>query len=259
MTLLRTFVSLNVAVSEALDRVLPPALRRDGNVDFRAQALPSVLKPGALIYDLGGGSRPCISAEEKQRHDQRVVGLDISAEELAAAPAGVYDTAIAADLCSFVGPGDGDVAICQATLEHVPDTAGAIRAIASCMAPGGRSALFAPCRNAVFARLNLALPEDFKRRMLFAVFPHKAEGHDGFKAYYNRCTPREIEQLAAANGLVVEQRRLFWVSSYFKAFVPAFLLWRAWQGVSWLVMRDQAAEAFWYILRKPLREEAVAA
>jgi 2-polyprenyl-6-hydroxyphenyl methylase/3-demethylubiquinone-9 3-methyltransferase len=244
-------VSLNVAMSDALDRMLPQALRLDGNVDFRANALPSVLTPGALIYDLGGGSRPCITAEEKQRQGQRVVGLDISAEELAAAPVGVYDTAIAADLCSFVGPGDGDVAICQATLEHVPDTAGAIRAIASCLSPGGRAALFAPCRNAVFARLNLILPEDFKRRMLFAVFPHKAEGHDGFKAYYNRGTPREIEQLAAANGLVVEQRRLFWVSSYFKAFVPVFVLWRAWQGLTWLVMRDQAAEAFWYILRKP--------
>ena len=32
--------------------------------------------------------------------------------------------------------------------------------------------------------------------------PDKAHGHDGFPAYYDRCTPREIEALARDNGLM---------------------------------------------------------
>jgi 2-polyprenyl-6-hydroxyphenyl methylase/3-demethylubiquinone-9 3-methyltransferase len=250
MSFMNTFFEVNINISNSIERLLPSHTRVDGNSDFHAFAMPDVLGFGGLVYDLGGGSRPCMTADDKKRNGQRLVGLDISAEELAAAPPGVYDKIVTADLCSFLGPEDGDVVICQATLEHVPDTVGAIRAISSCLRPGGRAAIFAPCRNAVFARLNLLIPQDLKKKLLFFVFPEKSEGHDGFKAYYDHCTPGDIERIAAENGLIVERRRIFWVSSYFKAFLPAYLLWRIWQGLAWLFIRDQAAEAFWYILRK---------
>ena len=249
--MLRAVVRFNVALSSWIEGTLPLGLRTDGNRDFQRNVLPLALVPGATVYDVGGGSRPFVTIGEKRRLSLTVVGLDISAEELAAAPEGVFDRAIAADLCTFTGQGDADFVVCQATLEHVHDTSGAVSAIASCLKPGGRALLFAPCRNAVFARINLALPEGMKKRILFALFPHKAEGHDGFKAYYDRCTPRELERLASSNGLIVVQRRLFWTSSYFKAFAPVFVLWRLAQGVLWLAIRAQAAETFWYVLEKP--------
>lgn len=249
--MLSQFVGLNRRLSAAIDSLLPETLRRDGNGTFLREVLPHAVRPNDLVYDLGGGSRPYLSTERKSALGARVVGLDIDAAELAAAPAGAYDRVIAHDLCTFQGAGDADVIICQATLEHVPDTAGAMRAMASTVRPGGRIYIFAPCRNALFARLNRVLPEDLKRRLLFALFPHKGEGHDGFKAYYDRCTPSQIEALARANGLHVEQRRLFWMSSYFTVLVPAFLAWRLMQLLSYLVMREDAAETFIYVLRKP--------
>ena len=110
--------------------------------------------------------------------------------------------------------------------------------------------IFAPSRNAVFARLNLALPEGLKRRMLFACFPHTSDGHDGFKAYYDHCTPRQIETLATVNGLEVEERHLFWRSYYFAVFTPAFLAWRLWQLLAYIALRENAAETFAYVLRR---------
>lgn len=248
---INAFVRANVAVSKAIDGLLPAALNRDGNRAFLQTYAPRALRRGGTVYDVGGGSQPFVSLEKKRELGLEVVGLDISAEELDQAPPGVYDRKIAADLCTFVGNADADVVMCQATLEHVPDGAGAIRAIASILRPGGRAFVFAPSRNAMFARLNLALPQKLKERLLFTLFPAKATGHDGFPAYYDRCTPGEIEALARENGLVVEDRALFWVSSYFMVFVPAYLLWRALQGVSYLIRRDDAAETFIYILRKP--------
>ena len=247
----RTLIDTNVGLSRLLDTALPARLREDGNKTFVREFLPRAVNPGDTVYDLGGGSRPFVTLADKQRLELTVVGLDIDADELAAAPAGIYDRQIAADLCTFDGPGDADVVVCQATLEHVPDTAGAIRALASTIKPGGRIFIFAPSRNALFARLNRALPEGVKRRALYALFPDKAEGHDGFKGYYDRCTPREIEQLAAANGLVVDERRLFWISSYFMVFTPAFAAWRAWQGIAYALLGKNAAETFIYVLRKP--------
>lgn len=251
MGLARAFVDANVELSRRIDSLLPARVREDGNTCFIETFMPRAFQPNTTVYDLGGGSRPCISRDEKERLSLTIVGLDIAADELAAAPLGVYDRTIVHDLCDFVGDADADAIICQATMEHLPDNRGAMRALATTVKPGGRAFIFAPSRNAVFARLNMALPESLKRHLLFALFPHKAQGHDGFKAYYDHCTPSQIEALAREHGLDVEERRLFWTSSYFTVFAPAFVAWRLWQALAYIVMRDDAAESFAFILRKP--------
>jgi 2-polyprenyl-6-hydroxyphenyl methylase/3-demethylubiquinone-9 3-methyltransferase len=233
-----------------LNGLLPKSICEDGNRVFLDVYIPHSVSLGNKVYDLGAGSRPFISLQRKNELAVTVVGLDISGEELAAAPPGVYDQLIVADLTNFTGNGDGDVVICQATLEHVRDGDGAMKAIASCLKSGGRAFIFAPCRNAVFARLNLILPQTVKKYLLFAFFPKKAEGHDGFPAFYDKCTPAELEHLAAENGLDVEQRRLFWMSSYFTVFTPAFVAWRIVQGLSTLLLGRNAAETYVYVLRK---------
>lgn len=246
----RKFLRANYTVSRWIDSFLPAKLRQDGNEFFLSDVLPRALQADSTVYDLGGGSRPCVSREQKARLGLRLVGLDVSGDELAAAPAGTYDQAIVADLCTYTGSGTADSVICQATLEHVPDTVGAMRGLATCVRPCGAVYLFAPCRNAVFARMNLILPERLKQFMLFNLFPEKAKGHDGFRAFYDHCTPGQIEAIARSNGLEIEERRLFWTSSYFFIFTPAYLLWRIWQGLAYLVIGKDAAESFVYVLRK---------
>lgn len=251
-SLLSGFVQLNRKLSRGLDRlVLPDTLRVDGNTYFKTDIVPGLLANDLRVYDLGGGSNPYLSPEQKSAYNLFVVGVDINAEELEAAPNLAYDRTICADLCTYNGKGDADLVICQATLEHVPDVAGSLRAIAECLAPGGRACIFAPSRNAAFARLNLVLAEGLKRKLLFALFPEKANSHDGFKAYYDRCTPAQIEAIAAENNLEIETRKLFYISSYFTILTPAFILWRLSQGLAYLAIGTQAAETFAYVLRKP--------
>jgi hypothetical protein len=48
----------------------------------------------------------------------------------------------------------------------------------------------------------------------------------------------------------VEERRLFWTSSYFFILTPAYLAWRIWQGLAYIVLGNNAAESFIYVLRK---------
>ena len=95
------------------------------------------------------------------------------------------------------------------------------------------------------------MPQALKERLLYALFPHKAEGHDGFRAYYDHCTPRDLEDLARMNGLLVEERRLFWISSYFSIFAPAYVAWRMIQGILYLLLSANAAETYIYVLKKP--------
>lgn len=247
---MRYFVEANKRISRWFDSFFPTEMRQDGNGHFRNVVAPSLYSEGMILYDLGGGSQPILSIEDKERLGARVIGLDIESNELTAAPPGSYDVTIVADLTMFRAAADGDLAICQATLEHVKDTDGAIKAIASTLRYGGRAAIFAPCRNAAFARLNLLLPQSIKMRILGAVFPSKAEGHDGFPAFYNKCTPNDLAAMAVKHGLEVEEIRTYWTSSYFSVLFPVFVAWRMWTILGRYFIGRQTCETFAMVLRK---------
>lgn len=248
--LLRAFLDWQFRLSHAADRVLPLQFRTVGREHFRASVLPAHVERGQVVYDVGGGSLPCLSVAQKTALGARLIGVDISAEEMSKAAPGAYDKTIVTDIARFTGAGDADLIVSQATMEHVRDTDAAFRAFTSMLKPGGRLLMVTPSRNAIFARVNLLLPEKMKRRLLYFIFPSKSHGHDGFPAFYDRCTPRQFRRMAEAHGLEVEELTPYYYSSYFSFFLPIFILWRIWILLFWLIRREQAAEVFSIVCRK---------
>jgi 2-polyprenyl-6-hydroxyphenyl methylase/3-demethylubiquinone-9 3-methyltransferase len=236
-------------MARSFDRFLPDAFRRDGNRDFADQLVPTQLVPGALIYDVGGGKHPNVGEWRRLQLGLSIVGLDIDAEELAAAPAGAYERTICADISSYRGSADADLAICQAVLEHVSNTDAAMRALASIIKPGGTVLLFLPSRTAVYAALNRILPHVWKRWLLYRIYP-RSQQVQGFPAYYDRCTPSQILNLARKHGLEVESARYFFYSDYFSFCFPLHVAWRMWQLLFRLLRGNQAAETFSLVLHK---------
>lgn len=231
------------------DRIFPKEWRVDGRARFQSTLVRQHIGQQVTVYDVGGGRHPFFSAEEKRELGLRVVGLDISAAELRAAPAGCYDEIFFADITEFYGRGDADAVICQAVLEHVRNTDRALASIASVLKCGGKAVLFVPCRTALFARLNLLLPEDLKRKLLFTLFP-QSQTSQGFLSYYDRCTPEEFEVMADSHGLKCEQLHRFYKSAYFSFLFPLYVAWRAWTLLARLVCGDRHCETFSMILRK---------
>jgi hypothetical protein len=88
----------------------------------------------------------------------------------------------------------------------VEDVEAAFASITSVLKPGGVALIFVPSRNAVFARLNMLLPQSVKQSILYSIFPEKRK-KQGFPAFYNNCTPSGLKKLAAANGLTVIEER----------------------------------------------------
>lgn len=247
--MLRALINSQIWISRRFEALLPRRYTVDGNTDFVKSFAPKHFVSHAKVYDIGSGRHPLLSAETKQQLGVTLVGLDIDPDELAAAPAGTYDEAICSDVTKFRGQGDGDLVICQALLEHVNGTEKAFAAIASILKPGGKAIIFVPSRNAAFARLNLLLPEGLKRKILFAIFPQAREGQ-GFKSFYDRCTPREFARLAEQNGLQVLEVCTYFSSAYFMFFFPLHVLWRVWVIAFRAIARDQAAETFCMAVRK---------
>lgn len=252
MGLLQKTININRVLSKRFDKTLPAYMRVPGNKDFLEQIAPEYINvPNSKVYDIGGGSQPLISMSTKEEWALSVVGLDIDSRELESAQVGIYDELIVADISNYNGGSDADLIICQTTLEHVANNTGAFKAIASILKPGAFAIIFTPSRHAWFAKLNLLLPEKIKRNLLFKLFPEKAEGHDGFPAYYNLCSPKEFRQLAEKNSLKVVEVRPYYLSSYFQIFFPLYLISRIWLLLFSYLYKEDAAETFAMVVQRP--------
>jgi len=247
--MIRRFINWNIKLSRAFDRLLPADYRIDGNSDFKNSFAPKWLKSDMRVVDIGGGKNPFIAVEKKSSLAIHVTGVDISAQQLERAPAGAYDITLCGDISKTAGSGDADLCICQAVLEHVQDVEAAFVAIASFLKPGGVALIFVPSRNAVFARLNLLLPEWLKRYLLFTIFP-QTKRDQGFPSFYHKCTPAGFRSIGICSGLEIQEAKYYYVSSYFSFFAPMYVLWRAWILLFRRVAGEQAAETFCMALKK---------
>lgn len=249
MGVIRNLINSQQNLSFWFDKCLPAEYQIRGAVDFTKKMVPQYVLPGMLVYDVGGGKRPFFSVTERLSLNIKVIGFDISAEELAAAPANSYDAIICSDVTRYSGGGDADLVVCCTLLEHVRDTNKALRAIASMLRDNGTALVFLPSRNAIFARLNLLLPEALKRWVLFGLFPEKS-GSQGFPSFYDGCTPSGIREMCEAHGLSVVEERYYFRSTYFSFFFPLYVLWRFWILFFRALMGNEAAETFAFALRK---------
>ena len=247
--MIRKFINGQRTLSKFFDQLLSEKFLLDGNSDFADSLVPKHMSPGLNVYDIGGGKNPFYKPIEKRINNLTVYGLDIDSNELERAPEGAYDKMICAGILTYHGDCDADVVICQTLLEHVQDQEKAITALASILKPGGVLLIFVPCRNALFARLNLFLPEKMKKKMLSVIQP-KAGDNKGFKSYYDQCTLEDFNKLAAKNKLDVVEERYYYSSSYFNFFFPFYLFWRLWVLINFLFGNKQAVETFSLCLRK---------
>jgi SAM-dependent methyltransferase len=250
VSFVQSIIARQRALCRSFDRrFVSEAFRLDGNHHFAAQFVPGYFRPGAVVYDIGGGKQPLIPVENKQELGLTVVGLDIDANELARAPAGAYDQIVCADIQAYRGVGDADLVICQALLEHVRSLRAALEGVFSALKPGGLALVFVPCRNTCYARLNLILPQQLKRKILFYIAPEAARDQ-GFPAYYDCCTPRQFRALIGEyNGSMVEEH-FYYLSSYFSFLLPLYALWRLWVCIFHRLAGEEAAESFSLAFRK---------
>lgn len=243
-------ISLNKKVSNWFDGCIANDFHVYGTEIFDTEIMPKYLESEKTVFDIGGGKHPNINANTKSDKNLRVIGMDIDAAELKQAPTGLYDDIQVIDITKESGDEKADVIICRALMEHVKDTKAAIANMSVMLNDGGRILMFLPCRNAVFSRLNLILPESWKLKLLTLAYPEKMH-RIGFKAYYNRATPTKFKAMAADLGLEVEECRIFWASRYLEIFFPAHILWRFYQMIARGFGADNLCETFVIVLKKP--------
>jgi SAM-dependent methyltransferase len=123
------------------------------------EKVASELRAGLRILDVGSGRRPALPREQRPA-DCTYVGLDLSMDELLAAPTGSYDEMIASDVATFRPElaGRFDLVLSWQVLEHVRPLGQALENIRRYLVPGGRFLAHLSGKFSAFALLNQLLP-----------------------------------------------------------------------------------------------------
>ena len=249
--IIRRFIDSQIWLSRRFDKFLPKELSVDGNWEFLNKNLPRFLKQQQTILDVGGGKNPFVDAKTKKELNSVLIGLDIDIDELKQAPVGTYDEIVCADISTFRGfSNEVDLAICQSVFEHIEDVSSAFQSISYMLKERtGTVVLFVPCKYAPFTILNRLLPEKLKKSLLYFFFP-QTERDQGFKAYYDKCSPGEFRKLAEQNSLNIDEEYVYHESGYFTFFFPLHLVWRLWMLLHRIVSGRYPVEIFSMVLSK---------
>jgi len=241
-----------IAVNRDWSRRVDEALgncRVDTSQDF-SRMLRQYLRPGICVLDVGGGRGPTIPLDVKASYGLRIIGLDISQDELDGAPPGSYDQTICGDVCLPFSLPEVDLAISFAVTEHVKQPAAMYANIYQALRVGGVTLNFMPNKFAAFALLNACVPNAITKRAMNLLRPGM-RGRQGFPGYYRNCYPSRLAALLREIGFQNVEFRMYYYSDYFTSFLPAHLLELGWQRfTSWLGSPD-LCEAFSVCACKP--------
>lgn len=251
-----------------MDTTLPAAVDRTPRISFgRSEALwPGVprhierliVEGGARrVLEVGAGANPLFSPAFLERHGLSYTALDISAAELAKAPA-CYGK-LQGDICSdnLPVPAQGfDFVFSRMLAEHVRDGAAFHRNVFRLLSPGGRAFHFFPTLWAPPFVVNRLLPERLAEAVLTAIQPGRERSghHAKFPAYYHWCRGPTRSQLSRFESLGYEVESavgMFGHREYYRRLGPLLRLHDA--VVERLLARPRPAlTSFMHVtLRKP--------
>jgi SAM-dependent methyltransferase len=177
---------------------------------------------------------PAFRLEQLPEHVSSYTVNDISADELALAPA-AYEKAlfdVTGDVRDFAG--QFDVVFSKTLLEHVADGEALHRNVLSLLKPGGIAFHMAPTLYALPFVLNRMMPETLSRSILFRFFPNRRSEKPKFPAYYSWCYGNR----AKMNGMLqrVGYREVeiihFYGHSYYERIPVLRRIERAWAATA---------------------------
>lgn len=173
------------------------------------------------VCEIGGGANPTLPLSFVQQHGLDYVIIDISAVELAKAPAG-YRTRVQDVTQPLTGEeGTYDLVFSKMLAEHVRDGEMFHRNMFRLLRPGGVAFHFFPTLYAPPYVLNLLLPERVTERIvhLFQSGREKSGRLGKFPAYYRWCrgpTSRQLARLESVGFRIERYTGFFGHPGYYK-------------------------------------------
>ncbi len=216
--LLLRFVRFNRHLSHALARKFPGT--------FSAKSYGQVLKErikadlaqrsGVTVLEVGGIDRPLLKKNPAFRYH----GMDIESKERCFE---LYDEFLVQSIEKAIAA-KYQMIISTTLLEHVPNNAAAVQDMYQGLTPGGVMHHFIPSKNHPYS-ICLRLVGPRLQQTLIRYLRPDSVATTGYPAFFNHCSPREMEDLFQRAGFVeIHLQHFYRANDYFAFFVPLYVL-----------------------------------
>lgn len=202
------------------------------------------LVDGIKILDVGGGRMPTLEPARRPPGTW-YAGLDVSRDELLAAPPGSYDEIFVVDAQDTLQSlrERFDLIISWQALEHVRDMRAVAQSFREYLRPAGAAVACLSGRNAVFAVGNRLLPQAAASHLVAWVMRRPRE--TVFPAHYDRCDANGL-RAAFASFAEVDVVPLWRGATYLDRFPRLRRLYLAYED--WAVRGERDNLATHYVL-----------
>lgn len=157
------------------------------------------------ICDIGGGRNPTLDTKFISNQKLGYTLLDISEEELGAAPEKYFKIQVdIGDPSADLPEGKYDMCFSKMVAEHIQNGNAFHSNVHRLLKPGGIVVHFFPTLFALPYLANLLIPEWLSQKLLMFFNPRDLQQHGKFPAYYSRCFGPIPSQIRFFNSLDYE-------------------------------------------------------
>lgn len=240
IVLIRKFVDVNRKLSNKLVAFYPRVFGGSSYFYTFEKLINSFSESPTIkeIMEIGGGDRPL--------NIRKVNGLDIAKIDN---PSNLYKCYYCQSVEDTI-PGKYDLIYSMTLLEHVPNNIKSVVNIYDALNTGGKTVHYIPSKFHPYSLL-LRLIGPKLQFLLIRLLRPDAIGVSGYPAFFNYCSPIQMEELFKSTGFKnVEIWPYYRANDYFAFFIPAFILVSIYENVCKFFKFKSAASGFIVVAEK---------
>lgn len=194
------------------------------------------------VLEVGGIDRSLLQRSEKIRYD----GLDIEYRQQCKS---IYDNFFVQSIEKPV-KFKYDLIVSTALLEHVQDNNASVTQMFEALKPDGYSIHYLPSKYHPYSLILRTVGPKWQVRLIKTLRPW-AMNITGYKAFFNKCSPKEMKKLFMSKGFRnIEVVPFFRANDYFKFFFPCYVVVTIFENTCKRLKLEQLCSGFLIIAQK---------
>lgn len=239
------FIEFNRRLSKSLERTFPNFFGQP--VKYRGRLMKIIQETLAeaecnSVLEVGGVDRPLL----KKSKGYKYVGMDIDERPTCYE---CYDEFIVQSIEDRVEQ-KFDLVFSLTLLEHVPNNELSMESIYNCLNKNGKTVHYVPSKNHFYSICLRLVGPKIQKYLISKIRPEASEV-SGYPAFFNYCSPKEMEKLATKVGFrSVDVIPFYKATDYFSFFLPLYIIVSIFENTFQLFKLSHFSSGFIIVARK---------